>query len=296
VKAPARGRRSLHGGQWVALFLLLPLLASCFSITVDPRALQPTPDGTIRARSLPCDALHGALSPDASVAGGALDSRAIRVLTWNVNKQQGAAWSRDLERFVQLADVVLLQEATLGSSLRDLVSKSNLQWVMASSFMFGVEDVGVLTAARVAPLQSCTLRAFEPLIRLPKSAVIDWFPVSDGRTLAVANVHAINFSTVDAYRSQLEAIAVALSGHRGPVVFAGDFNTWNDARSRVVREIADRLGLIEITFATDNRSLFFGRQLDHILVRGLEVIESSSIPVTSSDHNPVTATLRVMGG
>ncbi len=295
MTAPTRARRSRHGGHWVALFFLVPLLASCFSITVDPRALLSTPDGTIRARTLPCDGQQITDSPDAS-SPAALDSRAIRVLTWNVHKQQDAAWSRDLARFVQQADVVLLQEATLGGSLRDLVSKSNLQWIMASSFMFGVEDVGVLTAARVAPLRSCTLRALEPLIRLPKSAVIAWFRLSDGRTLAVANVHAINFSTVDAYRLQLEAIAVALSGHRGPIVFAGDFNTWNDARSRVVRELADRLGLIEITFATDNRSLFFGRQLDHILVRGLEAIGSSSIPVTSSDHNPVTATLRVMGG
>jgi endonuclease/exonuclease/phosphatase (EEP) superfamily protein YafD len=59
-----------------------------------------------------------------------------------------------------------------------------------------------------------------------------------------------------------------------------------------VRETAARLGLVEITFAVDKRSLVFGKQLDHILVRGLEVIDSTVIPVSSSDHNPVAATLR----
>jgi endonuclease/exonuclease/phosphatase (EEP) superfamily protein YafD len=279
----------------MALLALLPLLMSCFSITVDPRALLSSPDGTVRVRSLPCDARQSAVSdPNATTAADALDSRAIRVLLWNINKEQDAAWERDLARFIEQSDIVLLQEATLRSSLRDMVERSRLRWIMASSFMFGAEDVGVLTAARVAPLEVCTLRALEPLIRLPKSAVIAWFRLTgSGRTLAVANIHAINFSAVDAYRSQLEALAGALAGHPGPIVFAGDFNTWNDARTGVLREISDRLGLIEIPFATDTRSLFFGRQLDHIFVRGLEMIESSSIPVTSSDHNPVAATLRV---
>ncbi len=257
-----------------------------------------SPDGSVRVRSLPCDGRQSAVSAaGATTTADALDSRAIRVLTWNINKQQNPAWERDLARLVQENDLVLLQEATLSRSLRDIVETSRLRWIMASSFMFGADDVGVLTAARVAPLESCTLRAFEPLIRLPKSAVIAWFRLTEsGRTLAVANVHAINFSSVDAYRLQLEALAAALAGHRGPIVLAGDFNTWNDARTGALREIADRLGLIEIPFAVDTRSLFFGRQLDHIFVRGLEMIESSSIPVTSSDHNPVAATLRVAPG
>ena len=298
MNAPAQcrreGRRSLRA---TALLALLPLLASCFSITVDPRALLSSPDGTVRVRSLPCDARPGAGSEaDAATTANALDPRAIRVLTWNINKQEDAAWERDLARFIEESDIVLLQEAVLRRPLRDIVERSRLRWIMASSFMFDAEDVGVLTAARVAPIEVCTLRAFEPLIRLPKSAVIAWFRLTGGgRTLAVVNIHAINFSSVDPYRSQVEALAAALAGHRGPIVFAGDFNTWNDARTGVLHENADRLGLIEITFATDTRSLFFGRQLDHIFVRGLEMIESSSIPVTSSDHNPVAATLRVTG-
>ena len=68
---------------------------------------------------------------------------------------------------------------------------------------------------------------------------------------------------------------------------------WTDARKDVVARAAARLRLTEVSFAEDRRQLFLGHQLDHIYTRGLEVVRSSSIPVKSSDHNPVTATLRV---
>ena len=59
-----------------------------------------------------------------------------------------------------------------------------------------------------------------------------------------------------------------------------------------VDDVAMSLGLTEVTLADDARSLFFGQQLDHILIRGLRVLASKAIVVTSSDHNPVTATLQ----
>ena len=112
--------------------------------------------------------------------------------------------------------------------------------------------------------------------------------------LAVANIHAINFSlSVDAYRAQLAAIAAVLSTHAGPIVFAGDFNTWNDAREESFRATAAALGLREIEYADDRRALFLGHPVDHILVRGLAAADPMAIPVRSSDHNPVRATLRL---
>ena len=64
---------------------------------------------------------------------------------------------------------------------------------------------------------------------------------------------------------------------------------------QAVSEITERLGVTAIALDADKRSLFFGRPLDHVFIRGLEAIESSAIPVTSSDHNPVAVTLRVAG-
>src|SRR4029453_3335933 len=114
------------------------------------------------------------------------------------------------------------------------------------------------------------------------------------QTLAVVNLHSINFSmALGAYRAQLHALADALVAHEGPIVFAGDLNTWSEARLEAVRETSARLRLTEISLAQDRRSLFLGHQLDHLLVRGLDVVEANAIPVTSSDHNPVQATLRL---
>ena len=58
-------------------------------------------------------------------------------------------------------------------------------------------------------------------------------------------------------------------------------------------EIAARLGLIELDLRVDQRAVFFGRHLDHIFIRGLQLVDVSALPVTSSDHNPMAATLRI---
>jgi len=277
----------------LALLTLLPFLASCFTLTVEPRALVLLQNGTIEVTSLPCSRVQQPIATNVGFAS--LQSDAVRITTWNIHKESDAGWEGDLTRLAQASDIILLQEARLQASLRESIESAKLRWIMASSFIYTEDDIGVVTASRAEPIAICTERVIEPLIRLPKSAVITWFRLGDGMdTLAIANVHAINFSlSLEAYRSQFDAIAEVLGRHKGPIVLAGDFNTWTQARSAIVSEIADRLALSEITFASDERALFFGRQLDHILVRGVDIVDSSAVSVKSSDHNPVTATLRV---
>jgi endonuclease/exonuclease/phosphatase (EEP) superfamily protein YafD len=284
----------------LASSVLLAALCGCITLTVEPRAVVSVPGGAARVMTLKCGAVDRVLqTAAASNAEDALDRRPLRLLVWNIHKQGDSGWERDLSGFAAAGDVMLLQETVLQQPLRDILDNSGLRWVMASSFLLGADDHGVLTATRIAPIASCVQRAVEPLIRIPKSAVISWLPMTDSRTgssetLAIANVHSINFELApDVYRAQLEAVADALAGHRGPIIFAGDFNTWNDARDGVVAEIAARLGLTELTLRVDERAVFFGRHLDHILIRGLQVIDVSAIPVTSSDHNPLAATLSI---
>jgi endonuclease/exonuclease/phosphatase (EEP) superfamily protein YafD len=225
----------------------------------------------------------------------ALDRQAFRVLVWNIHKEVDQGWERDLASFAAANDIMLLQETALQPSLREILDDAGLRWVMASSFLYDANDIGVLTATRIAPMASCTQRMLEPLLRIPKSAVITWLRIKGRReTLAIVNIHAINFDLfIDAYRMQLAALADALSGHEGPIVFAGDFNSWSDARDGVVAETAARLGMTELGLHDDRRAVFFGRHLDHIFIRGLELVDVAAIAVTSSDHNPLVATLRV---
>jgi endonuclease/exonuclease/phosphatase (EEP) superfamily protein YafD len=280
------------------------LLCACISLTVEPRAIVSGPDGSARVTTLRCEAIDRVSQTAGEVeAADALDRRPLRLLIWNIHKQGDAGWERDLSSFAASSDVMLLQETVLQQPLRNILDGSGLRWLMASSFLFDADDIGVLTATRIAPIASCTQRVVEPLIRIPKSAVISWLPIvgiaagtpaGSTETLAIVNIHSINFElSPDVYRAQLEALTDALAEHRGPIIFAGDFNTWNDARDRVVAETAARLGLIEPSLPVDRRALFFGRHLDHIFIRGLELVDITAIPVTSSDHNPVAATLRI---
>jgi endonuclease/exonuclease/phosphatase (EEP) superfamily protein YafD len=281
----------------LALGIVAALVVSgCVSITAEPRALLIRDDGSIHVQTLACpSAVARAVNAPAGPARNGLDPRAIRLVTWNVHKQADPGWQRDLRTLSSGNDIVLLQEIVLDSPLRDLIADEGLRWVMASSFLMSDLDYGVLTAARVQPVATCTERVVEPLLRIPKSAIISWFALrGQPETLAVVNVHAINFSlSLGAYRAQFRAIGETLAGHEGPVILAGDLNTWTAARAQAVREVAKRLGLTEVRFAADRRSVFFGHELDHIYTRGLALVASSAMLVRSSDHNPVEATLRV---
>jgi endonuclease/exonuclease/phosphatase (EEP) superfamily protein YafD len=276
----------------LAVSFVAVTVAGCVTLTEEPRALV-FRAGNIAVKSIRCDGARTIASQGG--AGGALDPRSIRLVSWNIHKQGDPGWQRDLARFVDASDVVLLQEVVLDDELRRIVEAAGDSWVMASSFLYEGRDIGVLTAARAAPLASCTERIGEPLIVVPKSAVVNWYRL-DGldQPLAIVNLHAINFAlTLGSYTAQLDALAAALAEHRGPVIFAGDFNTWTDARRDAMVATAKKLGLAETHWSDDKRSLFFGKQLDHILVRGLEVVDVAAIPVRSSDHNPMIATLRV---
>ena len=295
-RSDAKTSRAAQRFRLASFLAVAPaLVAGCLTLTAEPRALLQNDDGTVVVQSIRCgsEVTRAAETHVPSDAG--LDPQAIRLVTWNIHKQEDAGWQRDLTAFAAGGDVVLLQEIVLDAPLRDVVARAGLRWVMASSFLHEARDIGVLTAARTAPLATCTQRVVEPLFRLPKSAVITWFALrGEAETLAIVNVHAVNFSlSLGAYRAQFDAIVDALAAHHGPLVVAGDLNTWTDARSAVVRQAAERLHLTEIAFVDDQRRVFFGHQLDRIFVRGLEAVASSATPVTSSDHNPVAATLRI---
>ncbi|HZQ61071.1 MAG TPA: endonuclease/exonuclease/phosphatase family protein [Casimicrobiaceae bacterium] len=297
----ARGRAwslesRARGSAWprLACLLVALTLSACVTVTTEPRAVLLEEHQQVRVEHLNCTEAITKARHVAPTAQG-LDPGGFRLLTWNIHKQGDKGWQRDLAAFAHDADVVLLQELVLEPEIRHVIEGASLRWAMASSFLNGNIDIGVLTAARVSPVATCTQRVVEPLLRIPKSSVITWYALKGTpTTVAIVNMHAINFSlSLGAYREQLFAMRDALAQHQGPIVFAGDLNTWTQGRYDAVNAVAHSLGLTEISYAPDKRRLFFGKQLDHIFVRGLSMVESAAYEVTSSDHNPVMATLRL---
>jgi len=284
------------GRRFLAAVLLPLMLAGCITLTSDPRAVFIGASGTTEITWLKCDVAATLLLRDAiGVAGAGLDPQGFRVTTWNIHKEADYGWEQDLARLAGVDDVILIQEAALLPSLSTLLSGAGLRWVMASSFLYDTQDIGVITASRVSPVASCIQRAVEPYLGIPKSAVISWLPLAgSAQTVAVINIHAINFDLALAgYRAQLAALANVLAQHNGPIIFAGDFNTWSDAREATVADVISPLGLYEVRLPSDQRSVFFGRHLDHIYIRGLNYAEARAIAVRSSDHNPVTVILSI---
>jgi endonuclease/exonuclease/phosphatase (EEP) superfamily protein YafD len=60
-----------------------------------------------------------------------------------------------------------------------------------------------------------------------------------------------------------------------------------------MEQLLSDLELQPVQFATDERKKMFGRYLDHIYVRGLEVVEATTQVVDASDHNPMFVRLRL---
>ena len=274
-----------------AVSFLAVALAGCVIVPDRQHALMLETNGIVVQRQIVCGA-----RVEASEAGeAALDPRSIRIASWNLHKQGDPGWQAELARLLAANDVLLLQEAGVDRQLREVIEHDGHSWVLSSAFEYLGAEYGVLTATRVRPAAACTLRAYEPLLGIPKAALITRFGL-EGRdaTLAVANLHAINFTLgTTVYRAQLDALAEALAAHRGPIVLAGDFNTWSEARLEVMREVTSRLSLVPVVFAADARQRFLGRVFDWIYVRGAEVVDATAWTVTSSDHNPLAVTLRI---
>ncbi|MGS0674233.1 endonuclease/exonuclease/phosphatase family protein [Shewanella sp. 30m-9] len=219
----------------------------------------------------------------------------LDITTWNLYKQNSDGWDDTLKQLVERSDLLLLQEAQLTKELKSFVESQKLSMILAQAFSFDGEPVGVMNLTREPAMSSCVFRKAEPYINFPKSMLVSYYLLSDQSQLLVINIHSINFTIgLEEYLSQLRVVEEAMQDHQGPVIFAGDMNTWSDTRLDTVKQLAKRTGLTEVIPEVDSRTTILGHQLDHIFYRGLELVKAESIITSSSDHNPVKAYFRLV--
>ena len=286
--------RSSPGRCLVAAVVLT--LAACVIVPQQQRAfVSVAPDG-FSERNAVCGDSAAITAIDAGgQASPALDPAQLRVVSWNLHKQADDGWREELSRLAERSDILLLQEAGLTPELRDTLGRAGYGWLMASSFAYTGIEYGVMIAARARPSYFCTGRSVEPVIGIPKSFIVARFRVA-GRSapIEIATIHALNLMLeLGPYEAQLDALGKVLAAHVGPVVLAGDFNTWSEARERAVAELAARLALEPALPNSDTRSRFFGRPVDWAYARGVEVLDATAPLVTASDHNPLLVTFRI---
>lgn len=212
----------------------------------------------------------------------------LRVLVWNIFKQQRADWMSVLQGFGKDSHLVLLQEAQTTPELIKFATSHYLAADQVPAFVLPQHPSGVMTLASAHPVYCCPLREREPLLRLAKSALITAYPLPGGEMLMVVNIHAVNFSLgVDVYSKQLGPIGEQIQHHRGPVIMAGDFNAWSRQRMHALYRFAREMALHEVRFTDDYRRKAFGRPLDFVFYRDMKVSEASVLVTRASDHNPL---------
>nr|WP_194715985.1 endonuclease/exonuclease/phosphatase family protein [Erwinia persicina] len=212
----------------------------------------------------------------------------LKVLVWNIFKQQRAEWLSVLQNFGKDAHLVLLQEAQTTPELVRFATSNYLAADQVPAFVLPQHPSGVMTLASAHPVYCCPLREREPLLRLAKSALVTAYPLPGNQMLMVVNIHAVNFSLgIDVYSKQLGPIGEQIIHHQGPVIMAGDFNAWSRQRINALYRFSREMGLREVRFTDDHRRKAFGRPLDFVFYRGMGVAEASVLVTSASDHNPL---------
>jgi len=218
----------------------------------------------------------------------------LEVLSWNIQKASNVGWAEDLVSFSQDVDLAFIQEASVQAQIPSVIP-ADLHSVFAAGYRTATLETGVMTLSSESSSSNCKLTSIEPWLRTPKATSVAEFPLQgrEDRLLAI-NLHAVNFDLgLQSLQMQLGALTDVLLNHPGPVILAGDLNTWSDTRQAFVDNFMREHGLRSVIFEPDLRTTAFGNALDHIYVRGLRAEYAQVIPVSTSDHNPLRVRLAV---
>lgn len=220
------------------------------------------------------------------------------MISWNVykNNLKQPAFQPYLRSLmgVKKIDLMLFQEANFKSDKKCILSEFAID--AAANLEYRGKFYGVLTASMTESQKS---QAFlsegkESLIGTHKSLLLSQFAFQDGTTLLVLNVHAINFRENQRYGIEVDKFLQHVKEHQGPMIIAGDFNSWNKKRMKKLAEMQEVLSLQTISFREKSKiKSFMGYPLDYIFYRGLELIDSAVVDGKQlSDHNPLFAYFR----
>jgi len=222
----------------------------------------------------------------------------FEIISWNVEKgDAGAEFYSDLELISHSAHLVLLQEAMDNRQMPAELTRLNFGDIwMAQSFRVINENIstGVATMSKAKAEHVFFRRSpgREPYLKTPKITLGMVYKLSSGGSILVLNIHGINFVSTDDFKNQIYDLLPFIGNFQGKVIFAGDFNTWNEDRLNFLTGILNMIGMTHVRFQNGEPYNDYGFVLDHIFVRGCKVLEARVLDdILSSDHSPVSARL-----
>lgn len=257
-----------------------------------------------------CQSIETTELTGSAQVGGLLPKR-LTLLNWNAQKLHDSEIEQDLSTLIRQhkPDLVFLQEVNI-----DRLNSDQMGGHFAEAWSYpwpGGTSVGVLTLSHSWPIRSKPVQTEwrEFFVITPKVSLISEYLLPNGDTLLAVNVHLLNFESWEPFmlRSQLEGLELAMASHDGPIIMAGDFNTWSETRLALVDDLARKLQLEEITGFPQGRKtgeldsdllhwIFAVNPdlpLDRVYSRGYEVVSVQVLPNDSSDHRPVLVTLNL---
>jgi endonuclease/exonuclease/phosphatase (EEP) superfamily protein YafD len=218
----------------------------------------------------------------------------IKVLVWNMYKGDNKTWEKDYSDYSHEQDLLLLQEAFLGQRMLSVFSQTkDLAYIFATAWIDGKNKnipSGIATASNTTAININWQRSYyrEPFLKTPKMTLFTKYKLAGiDEELLVGNIHAINFVKAYKLRHMLDKAAEVISKHKGPVLFAGDFNTWTKTKINNMNAVFKKLKMKSVQFKNDSRKRFRGHILDHAWVRGLDIQSSRVTKTLGSDHAPI---------
>jgi endonuclease/exonuclease/phosphatase (EEP) superfamily protein YafD len=171
---------------------------------------------------------------------------------------------------------------------------------MAHAIRYRDGFAGCASGATANPVRSKVLLTSnnEPIVGTPKSSVVTIYRIAGSvDELLVANTHGMNLAgeftfDLEPFRRQLAAVGEEIAHHRGPVVWAGDFNTHDREKTDLLLAETVRLGLAHVHVAKSHRlrKSLKGFVLDHVFTRGLRDVRARAMPGNGSDHTAIELT------
>lgn len=226
---------------------------------------------------------------------GAFAQKDFSILVWNVFKGVKKDLFKEFPKLAPKYDLLILQEAYTIPEMLKMFESSPHHYTMAGSFIYKPQQVttGVATGSRVKAVKEIAIQSKykEPIVDTTQMCLASEYPITSSKeNLLVVNVHAIVFVPSDHLFHQLDQFKAMIEKHKGPVIFAGDFNTWDEMKLKYLMRMVKHLKLSSIEYAPDIRRKFKNYPLDHLFYRGLKLRYARVMQMTgSSDHNPIEA-------
>lgn len=267
----------------------LGVLSVIFALTTFSDTIQ------ANEKAIPIPADEDVLYTIGQATRSQLPGRKFKFMVWNLFKGSEETFRTEFITMGFTRHIILAQEMLLNKKMLDTFKLlPHFKFTTATSFYSSKEKLrtGVANISPVKPLFTKYIRTktLEPFLKTPKMALITTYPIAYSRkNLTVVNIHGINFVTTKKFEEEIDRIYQIIKDIPHPLVFSGDFNTWNEDRLKILENYTKKLGLKEAEFYPDYRIRFNGNVLDHFFYSSDLKVTSAEVDNSSigSDHKPL---------